>query len=325
MGGKVMKCRPLLQSAAALGIAAVFTALSGFVGFAGFAILATPADAAPAPRKRIGVSLLSQSHQFYRDLEDAIRSEAKNRDFDLMISYGEFDHVRQAEQIQSFIDKRVDALLIAPCNSNEVGVGIEIANRARIPVFTVDIANKSGRGQVVSHVASDNYDGGLKAGALMAEALGGRGKVVIINHPGVASVMERVRGFKDCVAQYPGLEVVSDIPGWGQRDRAMSIMEDLLLMYPEVDGVFAINDDSAMGVVTAIDAARHPRRIVVVGYDGTEEARRAIKAGKIYGDVVQYPRTIGELVVRTIASYFAGKPVEPEIRVGVQVIRASGL
>ena len=96
-------------------------------------------------------------------------------------------------------------------------------------------------------------------------------------------------------------------------------------MYPEVDGVFAINDDSAMGVVTAIDAARHPRRIVVVGYDGTEEARRAIKAGKIYGDVVQYPRTIGELVVRTIASYFAGKPVEPEIRVGVQVIRASGL
>ena len=90
-----------------------------------------------------------------------------------------------------------------------------------------------------------------------------------------------------------------------------------------MDGV-AADDDSAMGVVTAIDWPGI-RAHCSVGYDGTEEARRAIKAGKIYGDVVQYPRTIGELVVRTIASYFAGKPVEPEIRVGVQVIRASGL
>ena len=133
--------------------------------------------------------------------------------------------------------------------------------------------------------------------------------MVIINHPRVTSVMDRVAGFREYLRNYPGIEVMADIPAWGQRDRAMSIMEDLLLMMPEVKGVFAINDDSALGAAKAIEAAGKTGKIAIMGYDGTAEARKAIEEGKIYGDVIQYPREIGRLAITVMRDYFEGRTI----------------
>lgn len=299
----------------------IWLCLVAWSALSALAILSSDSDATATARKRIGVSLLTQRHQFYRDLEAGLKEEARAANFDLLINYAEFDHVKQAGQVEAFIAKKVDALIIAPCDSIEIGAVIEKANRAGIPVVTVDIANASGRGRVLSHVASNNYVGGRKAGELLVQALRGKGKVMIINHPGVTSVTDRVAGFRDYVKDFPGIQVVADIPGWGQRDRATAIMEEIIIMYPQIDGVFAINDDSALGVVSAIEASRYPRKIVIVGYDGTDEAREAIRSGKVFGDIVQYPRKIGTLAIRTIRDHFQGKRVEPLILVEVGVIR----
>ncbi|MEW6228653.1 MAG: substrate-binding domain-containing protein [Bacillota bacterium] len=275
--------------------------------------------------KLIGVTLLTREHQFYRDLEAGLRSEAAKYGFELQVVAGEFDFGRQAGQIDDFISKKVDALIIAPCDSQAVGSSIAEANKAGIPVFTVDIMNLSPQGKVVCAVQSDNVEGGRQAGRLMAQALGGSGKVIIINHPSITSVMDRVSGFRDYLKEYPGIQIVADIPAWGQRSRATAIMEDVLMMMPDIDGVFGINDDSALGALRAIEAARVKRKIAVVGYDGTPEAVQAIKASKIYGDVVQYPRQIGVLAVQAMRDYFNGLPVKPYIPVGVGTITRDNL
>ncbi len=267
--------------------------------------------------KRIGVTLLTMQHGFYQDLRGGLEQAARERGYDLVITTGEFDAARQANQIDEFIVQKLDAILVCPCDSRSVGASIAQANAAGIPVFTADIASTSPLGKVVSHVASDNEAGGRKAAELMRTALGGKGKVAILSHPEVTSVADRVRGFKAGLAAQPGIDIVAELSAEGKRDRAVKVMEDLLQSHPDLDGVFAINDDSALGALAAVEAAGRLGRVQIVGYDATPEARAKIDSGALYGDVVQDPRRIGELAIEAIDGFFHGRPPAPFIPVPV--------
>ncbi|MCU0609899.1 MAG: substrate-binding domain-containing protein, partial [Chitinispirillaceae bacterium] len=238
-----------------------------------FLLLAGCGNQNSTPRV-IGVSLLSIQNEFYRTLDSGLQQEAAKRGYRLLLTSAEYNPATQTEQIRDFIHKKVDAILVAACDSKAIGEPIELANKANIPVFTVDIANTSSRGEVVSHITSDNKEGGRQCAQLMAKGLGGRGTVVIINHPGVTSVLDRVAGFREAMAKYPDIQIISDVPAWGQRDLATAIMEDILLKIPEVNGVFCINDDCAMGVLAATVSTKN--KIIIVGYDATPEAKKAI-------------------------------------------------
>lgn len=257
--------------------------------------------------RRIGVTLLTVQHQFYQDLRAGLQEEADKHGYELWITSGEFDSARQADQIDAFIVQKVDAILVCPCDSRSVGASIAQANHAGIPVFTADIANASPFGQVVSHIASDNRQGGRQAAKLMVEALAGSGKVAILSHPEVTSVADRVAGFKEEIAKNPRIEIVAELSAEGKRDRAVRVMEDLLQSHPDLSGVFGINDDTALGALAALEAAGKGEQVKIVGYDATPEAREKIRAGAIYGDAIQYPRRIGQLTIRAIHDYFGGK------------------
>ncbi len=273
--------------------------------------------ASDAGNKVIGVSLLTREHRFYRDLEKGLQEEAGKKGYTLIVKTGEFDIEKQVSQVHDFIAKKVHAIILAPCNSRAIGRAIATINRAGIPVFTVDIANISPQGNVVSHIASDNKEGGRKAAQMIARALNNKGKVVIISHPDVTSVFDRVVGFREEMMKYPGIKIIADIPAWGQRNRAMSIMEEILLMVPDVDAVFAINDASALGALQACESAG--KKIVIVGYDATPEAKKAILDGRIYGDVVQYPDKIGTITLQTVNNYFNNRKVSVRTLVPIGV------
>lgn len=275
-----------------------------------------------AGSKVIGVSLMTREHRFYRDLENGLKKEAAKKGYKLIVKYGEFDIEKQVVQINEFIAKKVHAIILAPCNSRAIGRAISKINTEGIPVFTVDIANNSPQGKAVSHIASDNKEGGRQAAQMISHALNGRGKIVIINHPDVTSVFDRVVGFREEMTKHPDIRIIADVPAWGQRDRAMAIMEEILLMVPDVDAVFAINDDSALGALDACESAG--KKIVIVGYDATPEAKKAILDGRIYGDVVQYPNKIGSIAIQTIHDYFNGKKVSGKILVPVGVYNKQG-
>jgi ribose transport system substrate-binding protein len=261
----------------------------------------------------VGVTLLTRTHPFYQELEAGLAGAADSAGFDLLVTAGEFDVARQKDQIHDFIVKGVNAIVVSPCDSKSIGTAIEAANDAAIPVFTADIACLAEGAEVVSHVASDNVAGGRLAAQAMARALDGTGEVAIIDHPEVESVIQRVKGFEHELVRWQGLEVVTKLSGRGVKDQAFRTAEDILQGYPELDGIFGINDDSALGALAAVEKSGRAGGVVIIGFDAVPEAREAIGAGKIYADVVQRPREIGRRTIEAIRTYISGGRVEREI------------
>jgi ribose transport system substrate-binding protein len=262
--------------------------------------------------KVIGVSLLNLQHEFYQDLRQGMLNGAKKHGYELKILSADFDPGIQANHIRDFIVQKVDAMVICPCDSKTVGTSIEEANKTDIPVFTADIKNDSPQGKVVAHIASNNYQGGVLAADLINEALGGKGNVALITHPGVESCTERIRGFKDRIKTYPAIKIVEELSAEGQRDRALDVARDILTKHPDLDGIFGINDDSALGALAAVEAAGKAATVKIVGYDATQEAKRRIREGKIYADVIQYPELMGETTLDIIHEHFAFQSIPRE-------------
>lgn len=276
-----------------------------------------------ASRRVIGVTLLTQTHAFFKDLEAGVREAAAARGFDVVVVACEMDPARQAAQIEDFVAQRVAAILAAPCDSSAIAPALAAPERAGIPVFTADIAAHGGK--VVSHVASDNVQGGRLAGETLAGMINGRGKVVIIDHPTVASVQERVRGFEEALKKFPEITIVARPSSDGQRARATQVMEDVLQSHADLAGVFGINDDSALGALSVLEAAGR-RDVVVIGYDATDEAQAAIRRGSsLKADVIQYPRRIGETAIDMIAKHLSGETVPARVDVEVGIVTAQSL
>jgi ribose transport system substrate-binding protein len=281
---------------------------------------------ADKPKAIIGVSVLTLTNPFFRDLADAITAEARKHGMTTIVTSGDFDPARQRNQVADFIVRKVNAMVLCPCDSKAVGTAIAEANKAGIPVFTADIASLAKEGKVVGHVATDNFGGGKLAAVALIEALGGRGKVAILDHPEVESVILRTKGFHDELARQKRekavtIEVVATLPGGAAKDRSMKAMEDLLQSHPELNGVFAINDPSALGAVAALEKAGKLAQVKVVGFDGMPEGKAAIKAGRIYADPIQFPDRIGQTAVQNIVKYLAGDDVPAETLIPTALYR----
>ncbi|MEW5979085.1 MAG: substrate-binding domain-containing protein [Acidobacteriota bacterium] len=273
--------------------------------------------------KAIGVTLLTKEHVFYRDLESGLRNAARERGYELLITSGDWDLAKQQGQVENFIVQKVSAIVVCPVNSKGIEPAIDKANRAGIPVFTADI--KSDGGQVVSHIASDNFLGGKLAAEYMVKALDGKGKIAIIDQPIVESAIERVRGFEEVLKQYPEMQVVAKPTGDGVRDKAMKAAEDLLQGFADLQGIFGINDDSALGALSAIESAKRSG-IIIVGFDAIPEARTAILRGSaLIADVVQNPGEIGRKTIETIDRHLKGESVPTLIPVEVTVVDRQSL
>jgi ribose transport system substrate-binding protein len=273
-----------------------------------------------AHTRTIGVALLTRGHIFYKDLEEGLREEAARQHYELVITSAEFDLGKQISQIEDFVARRVDAVIVCPVDSKGIGPGVRKANEAHIPVFTADIAAQEG--DVVSHIASDNVAGGRLAGAYMAKALEGKGTIAIINNPVATSVLDRVQGFREAIGKYPGITVVADVNGQAVRDKSLEVTADVLQANPRLDGIFGINDASALGALDAVQQFKRTN-IIIVGYDATPPAADAITRGtSLKADVIQYPMKIGTITIDMIRDFFAGKQVPPVVPVEVGIADA---
>lgn len=273
--------------------------------------------------KRIGVTLLTREHEFYRDLEAGLKDAADRQGYQLIVTSGDFDLAKQQSQIENFIVQRVDAIIVCPADSKGIGPAIERANQANIPVFTADIAAQGGR--IVSHVASDNLAGGRLAADFIARAIGGQGNVGIIGQQEVQTGLDRENGFKEELAKHPGIKVVAVLNGGGVRDRSLKAAEDMLQGNAGMKAIFGINDDSALGALSAAEA-RGRNDLVIVGYDATPEAVKAILRGSpLKADVAQQPRDLGAKTIEAIHTHFNGGQAPASIAVPVQIVDAGTL
>lgn len=274
----------------------------------------TSGDASTENMPAIGVSLLTMTHPFFQNLAAGLEEAAAANNMTVTINSAEFDVARQRNQISDYIVQGVAAIVMSPADSKAIGTAIQEANDAGIPVFTVDIAALADGVSIVTHIATDNYSGGRLAGEAVLEALGeSGGKVAIIDHPEVESVIQRTKGFSEVLSESGrAVEIVAQLPGGGVKDKAFRVAEDILQAHPDLDIIFAINDDTALGAVAAIEKAGKAGTVQIVGFDGTLEARRAIRDGKIYADVIQHPHELGTMSVEAIMKYMNGETLPPE-------------
>ena len=278
-------------------------------------------QAAPKAKPVIGVSLLTMTNPFFKEIADAIKAEAAKDGYEVVITSGDLDPAKQKDQVKDFLVRKVNAIVLTPCDSKAIGTSIAEANAAGVPVFTADVACLVKDVKVVTHIATDNYEGGKVAGRAMVELLGGKGNVAIIDHPEVESVILRAKGFLEEVQKAHGIKVVAQLPGSGARDKSFAVAQDILQGHPDLDAFFAINDPSALGAVAAIEKAGKSGKIKVIGFDGQLEARQAVKDGKMHATVMQYPKQIGMMTVQAIAKYMAGEKLAPQTLIPTGIYR----
>jgi ribose transport system substrate-binding protein len=283
-------------------------------------LAACSAHSGRAPAVTIGVTLLTKEQEFYRQLEAGLQESAASHGYRLVVTSGDFDLAKQQSEIDNFVVQHVNAIIVCPVDSRGSGPAIARATAAGIPVFSADI--RALNVPVIAHVASDNLEGGRLAGVYLARALGDSGAVAIIGQPEVQTALDRQTGFVAEVGRHPRMRVVAIANGGGVRDHALTAVEDVLQGHPELRGIFAINDETALGALSAATArGKTAANFAIVGYDATPEAVAAIKGHTaLRADVAQSPGLIGSRTIDAIAAYFAKQPVDSIITVPVTVV-----
>lgn len=275
-------------------------------------------EKAPAADKgaTIGLVVSTLNNPFFVDLRDGAQEKADELGATLVVLDSQDDSATEMSNVEDLITQGVDLIMINPTDSDAVGNAVAAANEAKIPVITLDRAANSG--EVVAHVASDNVAGGKMAGEFIIEQLGGKGKVVELEGiPGASAARDRGKGFNDAIAK-SDIEVVAKQTANFDRAQGLSVMENILQAQPEINAVFAHNDEMALGALEAIKASG--RDILVVGFDATDDAVKAVKAGDMAATVQQLPKEIGSIGVETAMKVIAGEKVDAFIPVDLELV-----
>lgn len=270
---------------------------------------------------------MTLTNPFFKVIGDTITAEAAKRGYDTVVMSADEDAAKQDNQVKEFIVKKCAAIVLAPYDSKAIATSIAEADAAGIPVFTVDNGCTVEGAKVVSHVATDNYYGGKQAGEAIIEALGaGGGKVAILDHKVTESCTLRVAGFKEVINAHNEtaankIEIVAELPSGGNREQGHRATQDIVQANPDLKGIFAINDPSALGSYAALTEANMENDVVIVGFDGQPQGKEAIRDGKIYADPIQFPDRMGVMTVDLIMKYFDGERIEPEYLINTELYR----
>ncbi|MHC4875233.1 MAG: substrate-binding domain-containing protein [Planctomycetota bacterium] len=268
-------------------------------------------------RGTIGFSALELKNPFFKIIADSITEEAEANGFSVVVNDAARDVSEQSKHIDAYIAQGVTAIVLNPADRLAIGPAIRKANDAGIPVFTCDLQCSAEDAKIAGHIGTDNFQGGRLAGDAMIEALGeDGGQVLILHFKQANSCVLRVQGFREMIDAHNTerdsgkIEVVAELEGGGLQDEGFRATSDALQAHPDLKGIFAINDPSALGAWTALKQANKTDAITIVGFDGQLEGKQAILEGKIYADPIQFPKKMGAVSVQNIIKYLDGEEYE---------------
>jgi len=268
---------------------------------------------------KVGFSVSTQNNPFFVTLKDGATAQAEKDGVDLIVVDAQDDSAKQISDIEDLIQQGVDVIVVNPTDSAAVASAIESANSANIPVITVD--RSADAGEIASHIASDNVAGGKMAGEYILELLGNKGKIVELEGiPGSSAARERGQGFHEAVDGVDGVEVVAKQAADFDRAKGLSVMENIIQGTPEINAVFAHNDEMALGALQALQAAGL-NDVVVVGFDATADAVKSVEDGKMKATVAQKPSLMGEEAIKTAMKLVNGEQTEDFIPVDLELIK----
>ncbi|MGL4988421.1 MAG: ribose ABC transporter substrate-binding protein RbsB [Cetobacterium sp.] len=239
---------------------------------------------------RIGFVLSTQDNPFFVTLKEGAVLKAKELGHEIIVLDSQNDPSKELSNVEDLIVNGIDVLLVNPTDSDAIISSIKAANRFKVPVITLD--RSSNGGKVVSHIASDNAAGGVLAGQFLLKKLEGKSNSIVELEgiPGTTAARDRGNGFNSAVNGK--LNTVAKQAADFDRTKGLNVMENILQGQPNINAIFAHNDEMALGALKAVEAAGK-KNILIVGFDATEDAVRAVKDGKLAATVAQKPDEIG--------------------------------
>ncbi|GLT14109.1 ribose ABC transporter substrate-binding protein RbsB [Vibrio algivorus] len=280
------------------------------------AMLTSTMSVAAQAQDTMAIVVSTLNNPFFVSMKDGAEAKAKELGYDLIVLDSQNDPSKELSNVEDLSVRGVKAILINPTDSDAVSNAIRIANRAKIPVLTLD--RGASRGDVVSHIASDNVAGGEMAGKFIIEKVGEKAKVIQLEGiAGTSAARERGEGFMNAVKNSQ-LDLLASQPADFDRSKGLNVMENLLAANGDVQAVFAQNDEMALGALRAVQASG--KDILIVGFDGTDDGIAAVKRGMLGATIAQQPALIGELGVATADKVLKGESVEKNIPVPLKVI-----
>ncbi|OBX78734.1 ribose ABC transporter substrate-binding protein RbsB [Haemophilus aegyptius] len=264
----------------------------------------------------IALAVSTLDNPFFVTLKDGAQKKADELGYKLVVLDSQNDPAKELANVEDLTVRGAKILLINPTDSEAVGNAVAIANRKHTPVITLD--RGAAKGNVVSHIASDNIAGGKMAGDFIAQKLGDNAKVIQLEGiAGTSAARERGEGFKQAIDVHK-FNVLASQPADFDRTKGLNVTENLLASKGDVQAIFAQNDEMALGALRAVKAAN--KKVLIVGFDGTDDGVKAVKSGKMAATIAQQPELIGSLGVVTADKILKGEKVEAKIPVDLKVI-----
>lgn len=272
--------------------------------------------ATQAAEQSMALVVSTLNNPFFVTLKDGAEAKAKELGYQMVVLDSQNDPAKELANVEDLAVRKVSAILVNPTDSAAVGNAIMLANKAGIPVLTLD--RGANVGDVKAHIASDNVAGGKMAGDYIASKLGKNIDVIQLEGiAGTSAARDRGEGFAQAV-KANGFKVLASQPADFDRTKGLNVMENLLAAHPDVKAVFAQNDEMALGALRATQAAG--KQVLIVGFDGTDDGKAAVKSGKLGATVAQQPALIGAIGVETADKVLKGQSVEKYIPVPLQVV-----
>ena len=261
------------------------------------------ADKAKKPYN-IGLVLKSLSNPAIWNIADAAEKEGERMGVKVTVlsSMGFSALEEQIKQVEDMIQRKVDLIGLQPVDSKGIIPVIKEANKAGIPVITVDTGADGG--ELVTYIATDNYAAGVQAAEWIIKAIDGEGKVAMIEGtPGSMQGRQRKEGFHDTIKKQPNINLAVSLPAHFERAKGMQTMEDILTANPDLKAVFCANDEMALGALEALRQRNLIGKVKLIGMNGSWDALAASMKGEMQGTVVQYLRLHGTEFIRVAVQY----------------------
>ncbi|WP_075183372.1 ribose ABC transporter substrate-binding protein RbsB [Pantoea sp. 1.19] len=270
-------------------------------------LLSSALSANALAKENIALVVSTLNNPFFVALKEGAQKEADKLGYNLLVLDSQNNPAKELANVQDLTVRGAKLVLINPTDSDAVGNAVKLANQANIPVITLDRVASAGK--VVSHVASDNRFGGKIAGDFIAKKAGEGAKVIELEGiAGTSAARERGEGFQQAVAAHK-LTVLASQPADFDRTKGLNVMQNLLTAHPDVQAVFAQNDEMALGALRALQTAGKSD-VIVVGFDGTDDGIKAVQGGKLAATVAQLPGQIGVIGVQTADKVLKGEKVQ---------------
>ncbi|MEQ6391019.1 substrate-binding domain-containing protein [Bacillaceae bacterium S4-13-58] len=261
---------------------------------------------------KVGLAVNTLNNPFFVDLKDGAQAHADQEGIELVVTDSQGDPAKQMSDVENLLQQDLDLLILNPVDSDAAGQAVLLANEKGVPVVTVD--RQASDGEVVSHIGFDALKSGGIAAKFLDEALGGEGKIVEIQGIlGTSVGRDRSQGFNDYMDNVPGIEIISQQSANFDRGEALTVMEDILQANPDIDAVYAANDEMVMGALSAVDAADRNDEIIMIGTDAIDPALEAIREGRLEATIAEPPFFLGRDAVKTAIQVLDGEEVEEVI------------